>query len=66
MSSIAVSSALPVLSPLAPNDVVGTATQLQAHGCAILPTVFSATEVAQILRIIETAEAKSDNFRRHA
>lgn len=58
------SHALPVLFPLAPNDVAGAATQLQAQGCAVLPAVFSNTEISQILQVIETAETKSDNFQR--
>lgn len=58
------SSALPALSPLAPTDVAGAATQLHTQGCAVLPAVFSSAEIAQILQVIETAETKSDNFRR--
>ncbi|WP_188815442.1 phytanoyl-CoA dioxygenase family protein [Hymenobacter cavernae] len=46
------------------DDLAGAATQLATQGCAVLPEVFSLSEVEQLLRTISAAEATSSNFRR--
>lgn len=52
------------LSPSAARSAISVTSELQQQGYAVRPAMFSAEEVAALLRTIEAAAATSPNFRR--